>query len=60
MRRVFIIFALLPVAACDLAHEHPAADSIIAAARSVGTDTAGIPMHTMPSRAVGSGTMIED
>lgn len=60
MRRAFIMFALLPVAACDLAHEHPAADSIIAAARAPGADTAGTPMHTMPSRAVGSGTMMEE
>ena len=60
MRRVFMMLALAPVAACDLAHEHPAADSIIAAARAAGTDTAGIPMHTMPSRAVGSGTMMEE
>ena len=60
MRHVFIMFALLPVAACDLTREHPAADSIIAAARAGGADTAGMPMHTMPSRAVGSGTMMEE
>lgn len=60
MRRVFIMFALLPVAACDLAHEHPAADSIIAAASVAATDTASMPMHTMPARAVGSGTMMEE
>lgn len=60
MRRVFIMFALLPVAACDLAHEHPAADSLIAAASVAATDTAKMPMHTMPARSVGSGTMMEE
>lgn len=59
MRRAFIMFAVLPVASCDLAHEHPAADSIIAAARAAGADT-GMPMHSMPTRAVGSGTMMEE
>lgn len=54
------MLALAPVAACDLAHEHPAADSILAAALAAGTDTAGMPMHTMPSRSVGSGTMMEE
>lgn len=58
MRHILIMIALVPVAGCDLAHEHPAADSIIAAARAAGTDTAGMLMHTMPSRAVGSGTMM--
>lgn len=59
MRRVVVMFALLPVASCDLAREHPAADSSIAAARDAGTDTAGMPMQTMPRRAVGSGAMME-
>ena len=58
MRRIMV--ALLPVAACDLAHERPAADSIIAAASVAATDTASMPMHTMPARSVGSGTMMEE
>lgn len=59
MQHVFIMFALLSVTSCELLREHLAADSIIAAARAAGADTA-MPMHSMPTRAVGSGAMMEE
>ena len=55
-RIMFVLAAVSAVAACGGAPDHSSADS---AAGQLALDSSGMPMHSMPSRAIGSGAMME-